>query len=153
MLRLAGILVALALSGCASSLDIVDYRAFGPVDFQKQDAVKLRWAQLRDSNTPAPPEVEVYQQSGPKGVTIFNGTILVAKGAPYKLLGTFSITYGRLNIEPDEREAGDDLKRMAASANGNVVICYLTYRRDTRRVVLARGFVLQRVGAPPPPEP
>lgn len=153
---LLGIMVS-AATGCASNFDVVDYRVSGPIDLQHQDDVKQRWATMEDQNAPAPQEVEVFQQSGPPGVILQNGSLLVQRRAPYKILGSFRLNYRKRTSEPSTAEAVEDVKRLGASAGGNVVVVFFDTLRDNDTVWRARGFVLERViparFAPPPDPP
>jgi hypothetical protein len=142
--RLSLVLLLLAGVGCANNQ--LEFRAFGPVDFERQRVVTAKYVELHDQKTVPAAKVEVFQQSFPAGIDYQHGVVKVQPGAPYEVLGEFVLKYETQFVLPSDEEAVMDMRRVAIAAGGDFVVCELRYKRPPYPYVLrAGGFVLHRL--------
>jgi hypothetical protein len=142
--RLGLVLLVLASVGCAARP--LEYRAFGPVDFERQRVVTAKYGELHDQKTVPAAKVEVFQQSFPAGIDYHDGVVKVEPGAPYEVLGEFALKYETQFLLPTDEEAVTDMRRVALAAGGDIVVCALKYKMPPHPYVLrAAGFVLHRL--------
>lgn len=99
-------------------------------------------------HAPAPNiEVEILNAALPSGVTLEGGTIKIAKDAPFEAIGRFEVAYW-LSSAPQETEVADDLKRLAAVTNSNVVVVEVArMAHGDPRVNFLTGILLRKGGA------
>jgi hypothetical protein len=121
------------------------YTAYGQGGLGAQSTIAAAYEQAQHAPAPAIP-IEVFNASLPAGVTIDQGAIQIAKDAPYESVGRYEIGYW-LDSAPQESEVEDDLKRLAAVTESNVVVVEVTRvgHGDTRVNYLS-GILLRKRG-------
>lgn len=73
-------------------------------------------------HAPAPDiAVDVYNAALPPGVSLEDGTVKIAKDAPYEAVGRFEVGYWAASA-PRESEIEEDLRRLAAVTGANTVV-------------------------------
>jgi hypothetical protein len=129
-----------------------EYTSYGELGAQTKIAEAYEAAQ----HAPPPDlEIEVHNASLPGGVSIDDGVIKIADGAPYHAVGRFEIGYWR-DSAPKETEIRDDLIRLASVTSSNVVVVEITrFGHADERVDYISGLLLRRTGdaALQPPAP
>lgn len=126
---------------------INQYTAFGKnaLGAQKRIADAYEAAQHQE---PPTLDVEIYNASFPKGVSLDGGLIEIAEGAPYEAIGKFEFAYW-LDSAPREAEIEDDVRRLAMVAKGNVMVIEVTrFAHADDRVNFVSGVILNKTDAP-----
>jgi hypothetical protein len=120
-----------------------EWSSYGTHGLGAQATVAEAYAQAQH----APPPVnrlEVYNASLPPGVTLDNGTIKIADGAPYQAIGRFEIGYWQSSA-PRERAIEPDLHRLAHVTGGDTItvdVQHFDHADD--RVQYVTGVVLRK---------
>jgi hypothetical protein len=98
---------------------------------------------------PPPVPVEVYNASFPPGVTLEDGTVRIAKDAPYEAIGRFEIGYWT-QTAPREHEIEADLRRLASVTQGTTIVVEVQrVGHADDRVQYINGIVLRTRTAKP----
>ncbi len=123
------------------------YTGYGEGALGAQEKIAAAYEQAQ--HAPAPNiEVEVLNAALPAGVTLESGTIKIDKDAPYQAIGRFEVAYW-LSSAPKETEVEEDLKRLAAVTNSNVVVVEITRMAHGDPRVNYFSGILLRKGAMP----
>jgi hypothetical protein len=126
---------------------INEYASYETGGLGRQAAVAAAYEEAQHAPPPAK-DVEIFNASLPPGVKATGGGIEIQPGTPLAGVGRFEIGYW-LSSAPPETEVGDDLKRLAAVTNADVVVVEVQrVKHGDPRVNHLNGVLLRRVAQP-----
>ena len=120
-----------------------EYSAYGTSGLGAQKAISDAYEKAQHAPPPAK-DVKIFNSSLPPGVTLSNGVIQIDKSTPLEAVGRFEVGYW-LSSAPQETEVKDDLVRLAAVTESDMVVVEVQrVSHADPRVEYLVGFVLRQ---------
>ena len=149
VLTLAAVVTLVSACLTVHPLRYEPYGEFSPSE--RERIVKEYESALPELSPEESAAIKILNASFPAGIRMDGDFVSVDPGAPYELVSHFEIAYFQRFVLPSDVEVERDLKRLAKSANAQLVVVKLKYKQpDHPYVTVANGYLI-RVKASPEP--